>query len=146
MGFFSRSTPEIGNLQEALDAQARRVRDLLDRVRLLEDEIHKLLKGLGERLDEQERRTRLMVEEMDERIDRGNKIWRKIRSHEYYAQQREDGDEDEDANLEFHFGNGEGGPPEELPAVHPGMGWPRRTPSKAQEVGKALARRLAGLE
>lgn len=145
MGLFSRSSPDLETVREAIENQARRVSEILRTIDEVNSETKRRFRELEENIQAHEKAVRLMAEEMEERIDRGNKIWRKIRASEYYASQRQESDEDEDPNFELHFGNGAGSQEETMPAVHPGLGWPRRPTTKAQEVGKALARRIAGI-
>lgn len=146
MSIFSRSRPDLEALRQDLQDQQRRVREVIQDFEALNLEIRAQFREIDERRDAQDKAIRLMAEEMEERIDRGNKIWRKIRASEYYERQREDSGEDEDSNFDLPFGNGESGAPEAMPAVHPRVGWLGRPPTKAQEVGKALARRIAGME
>lgn len=146
MGIFSRSTPEFEAIKADLQDQTRRVREVLAAVEGIELEIKARLREIEERLDAQAKAGRLMAEEMEERIDRGNKVWRRIRASEYYEKQRQDSEEDEDPGFDLPSGDGEGGGPEGVQYLPPRMGWPGRPPTKAQEMGKALARRIAGLE
>lgn len=146
MGLFSRSSPKLESLEVELSRQSGRVRELLEEIRALELDFKAALRQLQERADKQDKSVRLMAEELEERIDRGNKIWRKIRASEYYEKQREDGEDDEQAVLEFLSEHGNGGEAEAVPPLHRHMGQPRTTTSTAREVGKALARRIAGLE
>lgn len=146
MGIFSRSTPDFEAIRADLQDQSRRVRDLLAEVDGLKTEIHTRFRELEERTDSQARQVRLMAEEMEERIDRGNKVWRKIRASEYYEAQRQDREEDEDPSFDFYSGDGEGGNGEELPPLHQNVGRLGRPPSKAAALGKDLARRIAGIQ
>lgn len=146
MGLFRRSTPETETVKVLLEAQSERVTEVLREARELEREINRALQEVGERLAGQEKTIRLMAEEMEERIDRGNKIWRKIRASEYYEKQREEGEDDGQAFLDFHPGNGGGGEAEELPPLHPALAHRRHAATKAREVGRAIARRQAGLD
>jgi len=146
VGLFSRHSPNLEALEEDIQKQSRRVGDAFKEIEEVQGEIAKRFRDVEERLEAHQRAVRLMAEELDERIDRGNKIWRKIRASEYYEANRDRSEEDEDANFELHFGNGEGSPEEGVPTVHQSMVWPGRPPTKAQEVGKALARRIAGID
>jgi len=144
VGLFSRSTPNLESIREDIENQTKRIRDVLQEMRDLEVEIRRRFQELEDNQDAQGKAVRIMAEELEERIDRGNKIWRKIRASEYYEKQREDSEEDEQAILEFYQGNGESGPAEELPPVHRGMGHIGSAHTTAREVGQAIARRIAG--
>lgn len=145
MGIFSRSTPDIESLRQDIERQTKRVREVLATIEALETDIKARFREVEERVEAQGKHVRLMAEEMEERIDRGNKIWRKIRASEYYDRQREEGEEDENAGDDLPLFDGTSGQREGLPPVHQGLGRIGRPPSPAQEMGKALARRIAGI-
>lgn len=146
MGIFSGPKPDLESIRADIESQTRRVQELLAQLEGIERDVTIRFRELEERADRHERAVRTMAEELDERIDRGNKIWRKIRASEYYEKQREEGEEDGPSDLQFHLGDGEVSSPEAMPTMRQGMGFPRRTLSPAQQVGKAFARRLAGME
>jgi len=146
VGLFSRPSPKLERIEEDIEKQSKRIRDVLREMRDLEMEIKRRFQELEDGLDSQGKAVRLMAEEVDERIDRGNKIWRKIRASEYYEKQREDSEEDEQPAFDFYPGNGEGGPQETMPPVHRGVGHIGAAHTTAREVGQALARRIAGMD
>jgi len=145
MGFLRRSTPDLETIRSDLVDQSRRVREVLAQVEGIERDIAIRFRELDERMERYDRSVRGIAEELDERIDRGNKIWRKIRASEYYEKERRDREEDEDPGLDLPFGDGEVGEGEGMQAMYPNLGFLGRPPSKAQELGKALARRIAGI-
>jgi hypothetical protein len=146
MGLFSGPNRETERCTERLDAQERRVREVLEELRELERSVEMSLRSLGERFDSQGKHLRIMAEELDERIDRGNKIWRKIRASEYYEKEREEREGEAESYPNLSLFDGESGQGEGVQPVHPGLAHRQDAESKAQEVGKALARRIAGLE
>jgi len=146
MGIFSRSTPDLETIRTDLRDQSRRVRELIGEIETLSTEITARFREVEERIDRHERAVKGMAEELDERIDRGNKIWRKIRAAEYYERERRDSEEEYDPAVDLSAWDGGGGPEEGVQQLSPRVGWPGRPPSKAQEVGKALARKIAGLD
>lgn len=145
MGLFSRPSPKLETLEADIEGQSRRVKELLRALDDLETEVKRRFTDLEENVDLQAKTVRLMSEELEERIDRGNKIWRKIRAAEYYERERADSEDDEDASYDLFSGNGEGRAPEELPPMHRNVGDPRSASSTARQVGQAIARRIAGI-
>ena len=145
MGLFSRSSPKLETLEVEIEAQARRVRELLRGLEDLEAEIKRRFTDLEESVDLQAKTVRLMSEELEERIDRGNKIWRKIRASEYYEKERAESEDESGADYDLFTGDEMVGGTEAVPPMHRSMGHPRETATKAREVGQAIARRIAGI-
>jgi len=77
-----------------------------------------------------------LTDEIDHRIERGNKIWRQIRARE----RRAEGLEELEESDQLSFGDEEGGGVEGLSPVSEGLDDYRPTLRPHQEVGKALAR------
>lgn len=146
MGIFSKPAPNLERVEQAIEAQNKRIKELSEKLWDLEADVTRRLMGLDDRLGVSESQVRLMAEEMEERIDRGNKIWRKIRASEYYERLQEERDEDEEPDPQLYLEHGNGGAREGMQAMHRGLGHIRPTATKAREVGKALARRLAGMD
>lgn len=146
MGLFSRTSRDLEPIKDQLENQQKRVREILEELRDLERSMDTGFRDQGERLDFQAKAVRLMAEEMDERIDRGNKIWRKIRASEYYEKEREEREEHEPTGSELRLFDGNGSAEEAVPAMHPGMAHRGDAVSKARQMGRALARRKAGME
>lgn len=146
MGLFSRQNPDLSLIQSEIENQNKRVRDLLGTLEGLEGEIRSELRALAIRVEDGERSLRVMAEELDERIDRGNKIWRRIRARERAEEERAEFEEESetDSDLPLFDGNGSG-----AEGVHPVRNYLEDPPVSQQgyrAVGRALARRLAGLE
>jgi hypothetical protein len=146
MGLFRRPKPNIEAIEDALQEQGRRVKELLEEMRDLGRETEAALRALSERVDSQGKTFRLLAEEVEERVDRGNKVWRKIRASEYYEKEREEREEDDQPGLELYPEHGAGGGEQEVPPLQAAVGGHRHAVSTAREVGKALARRKMGLE
>lgn len=146
MGIFSKPAPNLERVEQAIEAQNKRIKELSEKLWDLEADVTRRLMGLDDRLGVSESQVRLMAEEMEERIDRGNKIWRKIRASEYYERLQEERDEDEDPDPQLYLEHGNGSQGERLPPVHRGVGHIGPSSTKAREVAQALARRIAGWE
>lgn len=104
-------------------------------------EIHQEIRAIAEKLQEAVREYKLTIEAVDERIDRGNKQWRRIRA----AQQLEAERAGEEGWGELPEGDATGGPSEGLRALSDGVG---DDPGVQEWEAKkrAIDRHLAGLD
>lgn len=107
MGLFKKNLDVPDEVRDQVGKQNDRIAAVLEELRGLERQIVLQLDEVRERLERQDRRLSIALEEIDERIDRGNKIWRKIRARERYAEGQE---EDEDGGFEFPGEHVEGSP------------------------------------
>lgn len=95
---------------------------------------------LEERVERLERRWQGLLEDLDERIDRGNKAWRRARAGEAAARRREEPQEDlaepgEDENLPLF--DGQGGDGGGVWAMPDSLGRP--TLPSPEQAGRAYA-------
>jgi len=110
---------------------------------LLEDEIETLRSVWTEKertYEAQLARFEALTEEIDERIDRGNKIWRAIRARE----RREEVDEDLDDPRQLHLLDGEGGEGEGVPPLHSDMAAPGTSLPPHKEIARQIAGQIIG--
>ena len=91
-------------------------------------------------LDRQLDRLQALTEEIDERIDRGNKIWRAIRARERREEVAEDGEDPR----QLHLLDGEGSGEEGMPSVHQHVEIPGRPVPAHKEIARQMARNLIG--
>lgn len=121
-----------------------RVTHLLRSLDQLEAEVSSGLRKLTERVEGSERSVRIMAEEMDERIDRGNKIWRRIRSKEHAEAERAalEGEPEPDENLPLF--NGEGSDSQGLRPMYGDLAAPGERLQPHQVVARQIAASIAG--
>jgi len=81
-----------------------------------------------------------LTEEIDERIDRGNKIWRAIRARE----RRQEVLEDFDDPQQLHLLDGEGGEGEGVPPMHPDLAAPGTSLPPHKEIARQIAGQIIG--
>ena len=105
----------------------------------LEQEVYQEIQIFREAVREYDK----TIEETQERIDRGNKIWRKIRAREKYQEIRAEEEGWDDELPESDAGGSEG---QGMLALHPGVEGLSRPEPGWEEKKRALNRRLAGLE
>lgn len=147
MGFFSSQSAELEAVKDLLESQNGRIRDLLRELRSLEDQVERTFRDWEERVGTTEKRVRLMAEEMEERIDRGNKIWRRIRASQRYEEEHSDGEEEPEEEAQYLLPvDGNGSQRSRLPSMYGDLGIPGNPLQPYQEIARALARRRAGHE
>ena len=90
----------LASLSHTVETVSAMGADHADRLRGLEQTVTELLgnrqEGVGdlqERLERLERTLSSVVEEIEARIDRGNKLWRAIRARESAAEEREESED-----------------------------------------------------
>lgn len=99
--------------------------------------------SLDERLTKLERSLADILEEMEDRIDRGNKAWRRVRA----AQKREEeSDEQGDLWEGIPAGDAGGGEEEGMSSLHNAMAGLSRTSPDWEAQKRLINRQLAGLE
>lgn len=107
--------------------------------------LEKQLDGLSEWATKMERRWADLLEEVEERIDRGNKQWRRVRAAQRREEILEEDEGEEEESLDLFGGNGGGGHQEGVPPL-PGYLEGRSGANSEWEAKKrALNRALAGL-
>ena len=81
--------------------------------RLVEEhlKLSQLVTDRAREWEAQLKRFEALTEEIDERIDRGNKLWRRVRARERREEEREEyeGEEEEDEQLHLEHGTGSNG-------------------------------------
>lgn len=116
----------------------RRLDDVTERISALTD-LERTLLHERERLS-------LTLDVINERIENGNRLWRAIRARERREEQRAEGDEEQDPYPQLQLFDEAGGSGEGLPPMHRPVDRAGKPLTAAQEVGQAIARRIAGLE
>lgn len=144
MGLFSKEKPDISWLRSEIDHQNKRVRDLIGSLEGLERDVRDELRTLGQRIEESERSVRLMAEEMDERIDRGNKIWRRIRARERAEEERQEFEGEEPTSEDLSLFDGAGGNGQGMPPMYGDLGAPGTHLQPHQQIAREIARKIAG--
>lgn len=144
MSLFSRQRPDLSEIRNQIQVMEGRVGNLLGTLDRLEADIQASLRRLTERVDDGERSVRLMAEELDERIDRGNKIWRRIRSREVAEAERRELEGESESDGQVSFFDGEGGEPEGVPSMFGDLAPPGARLQPHQVVAREIARRIAG--
>lgn len=96
------------------------------------------------RVEALERRWELLQEDIDERIERGNKAWRRVRSAQRVEEQRLELEGEEPPGPELHLFDEPGGEPERVPSMYGDMGDAGQSPAPHQQVAREIAQRIAG--
>lgn len=109
--------------------------ELRHRILLLEETVHKLERSQG-----------ALIEEVEARIDRGNKIWRRIRRAQQSEESSADELESEESWREFPTGDAQGSQPEGMPPMQYSLEGVVGDFASWEEKKRAINRRLAGLE
>jgi len=132
MGIFSRD----GKANDRLTQLENKMTELVNQRELP-------IQTLNERITQLERTLNAITEEIDVRIERGNKIWRQIRARERREEKRaeEQGEFDEDQQV-FDF-DGAGGQPEGMQGMSPFVAAPESSLQPHEEAAKALAAAVA---
>ena len=123
------------------------IRELYHRVDKVLDELMKVSQAQKELEITFERdldRFKALTDEIDARIDRGNKIWRQIRARERAQAERQEyeGEEEEDEQLHFEHGTGSNG--QGVRPMYGDMAPPGATLQPYQEVARRIAWMKAG--
>lgn len=124
---------ELRSLHEGLRRETKRSLEVF----------HERWIELNNRADEQISRLERVLDEVEHRIDRGNKIWRQIRARESREAERE---EEEGWEDELPEGDAGGGREQRVLPLHESMGTFSGTTAEWEEKKRAVNRRLAGLE
>lgn len=143
MGIFRKSAPPAGPTEEELSRQTERVRKLLHRLTELEESVERSFNVIQEQLDSHGKTVRLMAEEMEERIDRGNTIWRRIRAAQRYEERVEEDEGQPDAEQLF-LGDASAGAQEGMPSMYGDMAYPGEALKPWQQVARSIAHQIAG--
>lgn len=102
--------------------------------------------ALEEWAEKMERRWHEFLEEAEERIDRGNKQWRRVRAAQRREEELEDGEGEEEPHPDLFQGHENGGRAEGVPSMHHSME-SRAFPESDWEAKKrAINRALAGMQ
>lgn len=144
MGFFSRKTPDLSEIKDLERTQNERVREILKSLERLETEIENELQVMQGKVETNARSVRLMAEEMDERIDRGNKVWRRIRAKESRDAERREIEGEEEPSGELPLFDAPGGQPEGVRPMYGDMGGGGQALQPHQIVARQIARNIAG--
>lgn len=108
--------------------------------------LEKLTDGLAEWATKMERRWADLLEEVEERIDRGNKQWRRVRAAQRREEELEDGEEDSESHPDLFGGYAPGGNGEAVPPMLYGVDARARADSEWEEKKRAINRALGGFK
>lgn len=94
---------------------------------------------LNRRVETLERRWDLLLEDLDERIERGNKAWRRVRASERRQQERDEGEEIEESDEDLPLFHGNGSADARMPSVHHDLGHPEPHREFARQIARQIA-------
>lgn len=120
----------------------RQLEKLESRVERLLDEFVKLSQTVTDRTREWDHRLErfeALTEEIDARIDRGNKLWRRIRAREVREAERAEDEGEAEEDPQLHFEHGEGSNGEGVYSMYGDMARPGNALQPHQQVARALA-------
>ena len=144
VGIFSGRSADLEATREAIERQSQALRRVKEEIDDLEREVDQRFANWEARLQGAEARQRLMAEEMEERIERGNKAWRRVRASQPYAEQHGDGEEEPEPDSDLPAGNGEGRPEQRVRSMYGDLAPPGASPQPYQQVARLIAQRIAG--
>ena len=111
------------------------------------DEFLKLSQTVTDRTREWDahlKRFEALTEEIDARIDRGNKLWRRIRAREEREKEREEYEGEEEEGEQLHLEHGTGSNGQGVRPMYGDMAAPGTTLQPYQEIARRIAWMKAG--
>lgn len=96
------------------------------------------------RVEALERRWELLQEDLDDRIERGNKAWKRVRSAERREEVRLELEGEDAQSPELHLFDEPGGEPERVPSMYGDLANAGQPPAPHQQVARDIAQKIAG--
>lgn len=144
VGLFRDKSRIPEGFREELESTAARVRKILGEIDAIQAEVSQRFRDMEDRFLDNEKNFRLMVEEIDERIERGNKVWRKIRAAQEYEARAQDESEYDESDGQLPLGHGGGGQAEGVSPLHPNMGRAEPELPHHEQIRRQIANQIAG--